>query len=519
MRKALTPTPSTVNAVNTTTIPAPVGGWNARDALAAMPISDAEIMDNWFPRATDVSPRPGSETYCSGLPGQVESIFSYNGGASLKILCAVDGTIQNINTISTFGTIPTNSTIATGFMNDRWQYVNFATAGGNFLIAVNGEDDRQIYNGTTWVASTTIATFTSTIDSLTNLCVYQRRVFYSIKESLAFAYHEQVNAIGGTINTFPLGSLCQLGGELTAIGTWTRDGGDGMDDYIAFVTSRGEVVVYQGIDPGDANNWVLQGVYRAAEPLSRRCLQKFGGDLLIFTEAGLLPMSTVLSGIEPQAYVTDKIRNKIAEAVAIYRDYFGWEVKYHPNGPWMLLNVPVFEGDYQEQYVMNTQTGSWCRFQNLDANCFEVHDGNIYFGSNGSVIQADIGTNDDGNDVQVDVKQAESFFGAPGRLKHFKLFRPLISSDSQLSMAFGWNVDFGNQPPSNVPSATPVQFAEWDVATWDDFFWSDSPTPVGSMQSAFAIGTYGGPRIKGAVNTETVRWFGTDIVYEVGGML
>ena len=32
-------------------IPAPVGGWNARDSLDAMPPTDAIKLVNWIPRA------------------------------------------------------------------------------------------------------------------------------------------------------------------------------------------------------------------------------------------------------------------------------------------------------------------------------------------------------------------------------------------------------------------------------------------------------------------------------------
>ena len=40
-------------------ITAPVGGWNARDSIAAMAVSDAVIMDNFFPSKTDVMVRKG----------------------------------------------------------------------------------------------------------------------------------------------------------------------------------------------------------------------------------------------------------------------------------------------------------------------------------------------------------------------------------------------------------------------------------------------------------------------------
>ena len=44
----------------TRTKPAPVRGWNARDAIASMNEADAVTLDNWFPSAADVMLRKGS---------------------------------------------------------------------------------------------------------------------------------------------------------------------------------------------------------------------------------------------------------------------------------------------------------------------------------------------------------------------------------------------------------------------------------------------------------------------------
>ena len=48
--------PQRRNAV-TASIPAPLGGWNARDSLANMDPMDAVQMDNFFPTPNDVALR------------------------------------------------------------------------------------------------------------------------------------------------------------------------------------------------------------------------------------------------------------------------------------------------------------------------------------------------------------------------------------------------------------------------------------------------------------------------------
>ena len=47
------------NTATTTSIPAPTGGWNARDSLANMSPNDAVQLVNWYPTPTDVTLRKG----------------------------------------------------------------------------------------------------------------------------------------------------------------------------------------------------------------------------------------------------------------------------------------------------------------------------------------------------------------------------------------------------------------------------------------------------------------------------
>ena len=61
---------------------------------------------------------------------------------------------------------------------------------------------------------------------------------------------------------FPLGQIFKMGGFLVQMATWTIDNVSGMDDYAAFITSEGEVAIYQGYDPTQQSTWSLVGVFR-----------------------------------------------------------------------------------------------------------------------------------------------------------------------------------------------------------------------------------------------------------------
>jgi len=142
----------------TASITAPIGGWNARDSVAQMPPTDAVTLTNLYPTPTDVQLRKGYTKYSIGITGQVNTVMNYAGANTQKLFAAAGTTIYNCDTPTATSSYTTT--------NDKLQYVNMTTPGGNFLIACNGTDSTLIYDGTNWttVASTATA---QTISSIT----------------------------------------------------------------------------------------------------------------------------------------------------------------------------------------------------------------------------------------------------------------------------------------------------------------------------------------------------------------
>ena len=63
----------------TASIPAPLGGWNARDSLAEMNPMDAVTLENWFPTPSDLTFRKGYTRHSTGISSQVDSLMNYAG--------------------------------------------------------------------------------------------------------------------------------------------------------------------------------------------------------------------------------------------------------------------------------------------------------------------------------------------------------------------------------------------------------------------------------------------------------
>ena len=69
-------------------LPAPVGGWNARDSYAQMKPEDAVVLQNYFPSATSVALRFGHSQFATGMTGQSETVMAYAGANTNKLFSA-----------------------------------------------------------------------------------------------------------------------------------------------------------------------------------------------------------------------------------------------------------------------------------------------------------------------------------------------------------------------------------------------------------------------------------------------
>lgn len=143
----------------TASIPAPIGGWNARDSLAQMSPTDAVQLINFFPTPTSVTLRSGYAKSSTGITGKVYSLMNYARKDGSYNLFAVAG-----DTIYDATNDPAVVSF-TGITNSKLQFVNFSNAGGDYLIACNGQDPTMVYDGTEWfyMATTTTAQTISTI--------------------------------------------------------------------------------------------------------------------------------------------------------------------------------------------------------------------------------------------------------------------------------------------------------------------------------------------------------------------
>lgn len=499
-------------------IPAPTGGWNARDSIASMDAMDAVMLENWFPLTTELMLRKGYTQHATGITGQVESLLVYNAGNVGSMFAVADGAFHDVTASGVVG-----AAVVSGQNNSRWNYTNIATAGGNFLYAANGVDKPQLYNGTTWTAIDGVSTPAITGVTTTTLkspVVFKNRIFFIQNNSLK-TWYLPVISIGGAANAIDISSVAQRGGYIVAHSTWTIDAGTGVDDYYVIVTSEGEVIIYQGTDPSSASTWALKGVWALGNPVGDRCLYKLAGDLLYISQDGLIPLGGALqsSRVNPRVAVTDKIQFAVSSAITTYGENYGWDVLYYATENMLILNVPVAEGSGQNQYVMNTISKNWCKFTGINSNTFDIFENVPYFGGDGFVGQFWSGYSDNGSNIAAVAIPAFSAYGSPGMTKRWTMTRPIFRSNGSPSILSSMNVDFNISASVSPLSFTPSIYASWDSAIWDSALWGSDFNVIQNWQGVSGVGKYGSPQMQIASSGVDVRWVTTDIVYEVGTIL
>jgi hypothetical protein len=511
-------------------VPAPIGGLNAKDALANMPETDAVILDNWFPQPSWVEVRRGT-TSLATFTGICESVMAYNGTSSSKLFAAVNNSgTRSIYDITAGGAVSVAAVGGVGntvqaVTNTQYDWVQIGTTGAtDYLILANGSDPMLVFDGSTWTVSGITGVTTSTISCV---AIYHQRLWMVQKNSLR-VWYLAIGAFNGAATSLDLGSLFKLGGYIQTIITISIDNASGANDYIAFVSSMGEVIVYQGTDPSSVSTWFLSAHFRVGRPqgVGRRAWTKVGSDAILICADGFIKLSEALLTDRSQTVnaVSDKIRKAVTDDILAYAGNFGWQVVLYPIGNKILINVPKSSGPLSYQYVMNTLTGAWCTFGKLNsswnANCFEISGDNLYFGGSGAVYQCDTGTADNGSGIIATAKQAFNYFGNRGQLKHWKFVRPNLTVTGNIALSLTLNVDFDPTLPTNAIPISSGNSAVWNVSLWSTpTYWGDATKVTKPWVSLGGIGYCAAVTARFSGSGVSVQWASTDYMFEPGGLL
>jgi hypothetical protein len=285
----------------------------------------------------------------------------------------------------------------------------------------------------------------------------------------------------------------------------------------------GEILVYQGFDPSDPNNWAMKGLWQMGQTFARRCFFKWGGDLLLLTQDGLVPLTSALQSdrLDPRINLTDKIYYAVSLAASNYSQNFGWQIQYLAAENMLVLSIPTDTG--MEQYVMNTINKSWARFTNIQAYCYAISgDQTLHFGGDGFVGIFFDGYSDNGNNIVATAQQAYNYFDSRGQLKRFTLVRPTFQTNNGLpTVLCGISTDFDTIPLTNQLAFNPasINVGTWDNGKWDINTWGGGLVTTKYWQGVTGTGFAASINLNVASQGIDFHWASVDYVMERGGVL
>lgn len=479
-------------AIKTKTVLVPSRGLIANENLGATLPGGASIMENWFPTAVGARLRGGVDLHFVAGSGtdNVVSLFKYVNGANKSLFAATATAIydatdtldpfvfvdeatdtwvdENGDEIGVTGASAAVSSLTGG----DWVTCQFTTSGGTFLAMVNGADDYHTYDGSAFSDSAFTLTGISGAD-LNYVWAYKSRLFFVEKDSLN-AWYLPVDSVGGTVTEFPLGGVFQLGGSLLFGASWSLNDGGGLSDNCVFVTTEGEVAVYAGDDPA---SWVLVGKYQVGRPLGKRAFVRSGGDLLIATEIGVIPLSQAtqktIEDLAPAAmtYPIEEEWNKAYRR----RSTATWFMEIYPARQMLVVGISPLSGVQDLMFVANVRTKAWCTYPNITAYSMLSYEGGLYIGTTlGRVRRMETTGSDDGVPYTGTMAPLFDDMGAPDAVKSGNYIRTVFRGDSnpqpKLTMLYDYNL--ATPPVPDAYAETPASV--WGTGTWGSSVWGAS---------------------------------------------
>lgn len=531
--------PELAQRQETVTFPAPVRGIVISENETYMQPGAAIILDNWKPTMKSIAVRGGCSLWTT-LPegGPVYSGFEYESGNNKHMFFCTATTVYDTSS-TTPAVIASGRTsgyhYAAQFANQGGDWMVVVDKNGDPPLRFNGSTwatlthttpiawavstayvpgDRRLDTadstiwkcavghtspgtGTfaaaraaaplTWIADVatdgvpfitgTVGTAVEHGSNLIYVCKYRNRLFFIEKHSMN-AWYLPLNAIGGALGLVPLSGATSRGGHLVFCAVWSLDAGDGIDDKLVFMTDLGEAIIFTGSNPADAANWRQEGRYEMSRPMGPDAHVNIGGDLLVATSEGLIPISACITKDKSEleiASVTRQIKPLWRDMVLV-KSSFDWNMyKWNEYGA-LFTSWPGGNSSELVLLASNVATGAHTRFTGWDTISFASLSGAMYFGTQtGTVMKADDTGYDNGRAYTATMVSGWEVFKSPSQTVTWRQARGSFLAalrenfNAQLSATVDYTVTL---PPPPAVGIAPVGFDDlWDSGVWDDAVW------------------------------------------------
>jgi hypothetical protein len=405
--------------------------------------------------------------------------------------------------------------------------------GDHFLFYADEVNGLYEYDGGagTWAVSADITGVSES--NLVFVTEHKDRLWF-VERDTADAWYLAVGTKGGAATKFSLGNKFKRGGHLKGIFKWAVDGGDGPDDLLVFVSSAGEVAIYQGTDVSAATSWSSVGTWFIGQtPDSRRICENIGGEMHIISTMGLISLSDLVRGLSIQQLtgqqsLSKRITRAIRNDMVNDNDDFTWDIVPIPSEGSVLVLRPYSIDANAIQYVFSFSYPGWTYWRGLPMQCCVEWKGTVYFGDGSGNVHKMINSLDGvvragtgGSPVKFSFLTAYSDLDAPGITKQVHLVRPRFFSENGDPPAFNAQVCYDYQIAEKhlyIPASTSVTAGVWDTGLWDDAVWGGDATPDSRLIGTSGMGQVVALAIKGECKDRTT-YLDSSLYGKAGGLL
>ena len=482
--------------------PSPWAGMNTRDGIAALKPNEARLLENWLPVGSSLQKRKGYASSSSGMSGDVETLVVHRDSSGSELLAVASGSIYDASGA-------TASSLASGYTDSRFQTVTY----GGYTFGVNGTDTPWRYDGSAIGATG----FTGiTLTNASNINVVRDRIWI-IDDATGNPWYAAIGAVTGALTEFDLDQVVK-GGDCIAVGTHSRDAGDGMDDFTVFIMDSGQIAVYSG---DVSSTFSLVGVYYMPKPVGKQCLVNIGGQLAVLTNGGLIPLQAAMTGVAFDIYKLNdfgKVSPSLRDDVDNYQSIDNWSLAFHDG--FVYISIPTVSGSSSKIWVYNTQTGAWSTFSNVPSACVVEWDAELYFGawSDGNVYKFQGGA-----DISDPIRCLSR--GAFGKVPGSRRIRPTqvrfdIDANGSTSVRYCIDTDYKSTSISmdSISLSTSGTVTPWGSA-WGSS-WSASLSTVTKWYTV-CTGEGNGLALALALELSStatdLRWFQSQVMIVPGG--
>jgi len=496
-------------ASKSVTMPAPVGGWNARDALTDMEPTDAVQLINFFPKQKTVTSRNGYVSSCNTASGvKIEMLVGFQLGTTTKRLACSGGKIYD-------ATASSPTTLGSGYAGNLWVGAQM----GAQMTLVNGTDAPVVYNGSTIAAHAWTASGL-TYSNLNYALAFKSRMYF-VEANTQHFWYGGVQAVQGALTKFDLSLVGSFKGNLIALATLPSGQGSYLTNFFVAIFSEGDVVVYSGSDPGV--DFSLVGKFNIGIPLSPYAITTLGGDLMIATSRGYENLALSIASGEALAshqLISDKIQDAVLQAANLTGPRSDWRMAVFQPGQMFIVQVPYATAS-ATYHVRNINTGAWCQFDLPNAYSWLVQQQSIYFGGrDGVVYQFNVGSTDNGTAIKQTAQLAWNYFNDRADVKHLKMLAFNLTSIATGSINVSVANDFGLFARwTTFARPSLITNVVWDVATWKTCSWPDVKKTTLYWHNFGIVGKALSLQMVALGPPSAIDWNSTTFILEQGGFL